>query len=356
MRLNPSVAKVKPYVGGRPIEEVAREYGVAEIIKLASNESPTEPFPEVVEVIREAAAGVNRYPDSNCYVLTKDVSQRLSIPEENLWFGAGSSEILGVIATSLGGPGTKAVMGRPSFAMYSILTLVGGAEPVTVALDGEHRLDLDALGAALDVDTTVIYLCNPNNPTGTYLPARALESFIARAPEDVLVVVDEAYSEYVTAHDFGTMIPVALRRPNVVVLRTFSKIYGLAGLRIGYAIGMPETLGHLRRSQRPFTVTALAQNAAREALRYPGRVEERRHENERGRDLLVEGLGERGVPAVPSQTNFVYFELGPDAERLNEGLLEQGVIIRLIADGWARVSVGTEYENRRFLLAMDKAL
>lgn len=356
MRLNPSVAKVKPYVGGRPIEEVAREYGVAEIIKLASNESPTDPFPEVVAAIRDLAAGVNRYPDSNCYLLARDASQRLSVPEECLWFGAGSSEILGVIATSVGGPGTKAVMPWPSFAMYPISTLVGGGEPVYVALDEGHRLDLDALGAEVDPDTTVVYLCNPNNPTGTHLPARSVEAFISRVPAEVLVVVDEAYSEYATAHDFATMIPVALRQPNVVVLRTFSKIYGLAGLRIGYAIGMPETLGHLRRAQRPFTVTALAQEAAREALRYPGRVEERRHENEMGRDLLVAGLGERGVPAVPSQANFVYFELGPDAERLNEELLHHGVIIRLAADGWARVSVGTEYENRRFLLAMDAVL
>lgn len=356
MRLNPSIAQVTPYVGGRPIEEVAREYGVEEVIKLASNESPTAPFPEVVEVIRGLASNVNRYPDPSCYHLTKDAAKRLSIPEDSLWFGAGSSEILRVIASSVGGEGAAAVIGWPSFAMYPIVTLIGGSTLVKVPLDADHRIDLGAMAAAIDEATTVVYVCNPNNPTGTHLAARAIEAFASKAPPHVLVVVDEAYSEYATAHDFGTMIPVALRQPNVVVLRTFSKIYGLAGLRIGYAVGMPETLRLLRRSQRPFTVTEIAQEAAREALRYPGRVEERRRENEAGRQLLVDGLAKRGVQVVPSQTNFVYFELGPDAARLNEELLHRGMIIRMAGAGWARVSVGTEYENRRFLMTMDQIL
>ncbi|NND84732.1 MAG: aminotransferase class I/II-fold pyridoxal phosphate-dependent enzyme, partial [Acidimicrobiia bacterium] len=170
------------------------------------------------------------------------------------------------------------------------------------------------------------------------------------------VVVDEAYGDYVTAHDWGTMIPVALRQPNVVVLRTFSKIYGLAGLRIGYAVGMPDTIAGLRRAQRPFTVGQLAQEAAREALRYPGRVEERRLENERGRRMIFDGLLERGIDAVPSQANFVYCDLGPDTERLVEELLRRGVIIRTYGDGWSRVSVGTELENRRFLMALDQSM
>ncbi len=356
MRLNPSVARITPYVGGRPIAEVVREYGVEEVIKLASNESPTEPFPEVVEVIRSLAASVNRYPDSDCHRLTIDAAKHLSVPGESLWFGSGSSELLRVIASSIGGPGTKAVMGWPSFAMYPIVTMVGGADPVMVALDPDHRIDLDGMESAIDESTTVVYVCNPNNPTGTYLPPRAVEAFISRVPERVLVVVDEAYAEYATAHDFGTMIPLALRKPNVVVLRTFSKIYGLAGLRVGYAVGTPPTLRSLRRSQRPFTVTEMAQEAAREALRYPGRVEERRRENERGRGLLVEGLLQRGLDAVRSQANFVYFEVGTDLASLNEELLKRGVIIRLSDAGWARVSVGTEYENRRFLMVLDQVL
>ncbi len=356
MRLNPSISRITPYVGGRPIEEVAREYGVTEVIKLASNESPTEPFPEVVERIRELAPGVNRYPDSNCFALTKDAARQMAVPEGSLLFGSGSSELLRVIASSIGGPGTTSVMGWPSFAMYPISTMIGGGDPVMVPLDPDHRLDLDGMLDALDETTAIVYVCNPNNPTGTHRSARAIEAFISRAASHVLVVVDEAYAEYATAHDFGTMIPVALRRPNVVVLRTFSKIYGLAGLRIGYAIGMPETLAAIRRSQRPFTVTELAQGAAREAMRYPGRVEERRLENDRGRRLLAEGLAERGVVAVPPQTNFVYFELGPEFARLNEDLLRRGVIVRLADPGWARVTVGTEYENRRFLMALDEVL
>jgi histidinol-phosphate aminotransferase len=210
----------------------------------------------------------------------------------------------------------------------------------------------DAIGDA----TSVVYVCNPNNPTGTYRSAVDVESFIESVPSEVLVVVDEAYAEYVTAHDWGTMIPIALRQPNVIVLRTFSKIYGLAGLRIGYAVGMPGTLAGLRRAQRPFTVSQLAQAAAREALRYPGRVERRRLENERGRRLLTDGLLDRGIEAIPSQANFVYCDLGPDTGRLVEDLLRKGVIIRTYGDGWSRVSVGTEMENRRFLMALDQAM
>ncbi len=356
MRFNPSVARITPYVGGRPIDEVVREYGISEVIKLASNESPTEPFPEVVDRIRAVAPGVNRYPDSSCHVLARDASARLSIPVESLWFGAGSSELLRVIATSVGGAGTSAVFPWPSFAMYPIVTMIAEADPAPVPLDPDHRVDLEAMFTALDDRATVVYVCNPNNPSGTHQPARAIEAFISKVPDHVLVVVDEAYAEYATAHDFGTMIPLALRRPNVLVLRTFSKIYGLAGLRVGYAVAMPDTIASLRRSQRPFTVTQIAQEAAREAIRYPGRVEERRRENERGRDLLTSGLAERGVTVVGSQTNFVYFELGPEATRVNEELLRRGVIIRLADPGWARVSVGTEYENQRFLMALDQVL
>ncbi len=356
MRWNPALDGMSPYVGGKPIEEVAREYGVRDVVKLASNESPTEPFPEVLEVIREMAATVNRYPDDRCHALALDASQRLRTPVESLWFGGGSGDLLRSISTALGGPDSEAVFGDPSFGLYSVFTVLASGVGVPVALDGDHRLDLEAMRDAITDATSIVYVCNPNNPTGTYRSAAEVEAFIRAVPRDVLVVVDEAYAEYVTAPEWGTMIPVALRDPNVVVLRTFSKIYGLAGLRIGYAVGMPETLAGLRRAQRPFTVSQLAQEAAREALRYPGRVEERRAENERGRTLLLEGLAERGLDVVPSQANFVYCDLGPDTERLYEELLRRGVIIRTYPGGWSRVSVGTELENRRFLMALDQTL
>lgn len=356
MRWNPALDGIEPYVGGKPIEEVAREYGVRDVVKLASNESPTEPFPEVLEVIREMAATVHRYPDDRCHALGIDASERLGIPVESLWFGGGSGDLLRTLSTALGGVGSEAVFGVPSFGLYPVFTTLAGATGIGIPVDAERRLDLGAMHDAIGDATSVVYVCNPNNPTGTYRSAVDVESFIESVPSEVLVVVDEAYAEYVTAHDWGTMIPIALRQPNVIVLRTFSKIYGLAGLRIGYAVGMPGTLAGLRRAQRPFTVSQLAQAAAREALRYPGRVERRRLENERGRRLLTDGLLDRGIEAIPSQANFVYCDLGPDTGRLVEDLLHKGVIIRTYGDGWSRVSVGTEMENRRFLMALDQAM
>lgn len=355
MRLNPAVDRISPYVGGRPIEEVAREYGVTDVVKLASNESPTEPFPEVVAALEAAVRSVNRYPDQHAFELTGGVAEHLGVERDRLWFGAGSSELLGAIALAVGGPGTAAVFAWPSFAMYPIGTMRAGAEPVRVPLDDAWRHDLDALGAAIDHRTTVIYLCNPNNPTGTVLPGDDVEAFVRAVDEDVLVVVDEAYHEYVTDPAYRSMLPLALERPNVLVLRTFSKVYGLAGLRIGYAVGDPATLVALRKPQRPFTVTQLAQVAAREAIRHAARVVERRAENAAGRRLLEAGLADRGLDVAESQANFVYTEVGPVAERVNQGLLERGVIVRPFGEA-LRVSVGTEIENRRFLMALDQVL
>lgn len=355
MRLNPAVDRIAPYVGGRPIEEVAREFGVADVVKLASNESPTEPFPEVVEAVAAAVGGVNRYPDQHVYALAAELADALGVSPDNLWFGGGSSELLGSIALSAGGVGSTAVFAWPSFAMYPIGTQRSGADPVRVPLDGGYRHDLPALAAAIDDRTSIVYVCNPNNPTGTVVGGDDVEAFCASAPAEVLVVVDEAYHEYVTDPGHRSMLPLALRRPNVVVLRTFSKIYGLAGLRIGYAVGVPDTLAALRRSQRPFTVSQLAQVAARVAIGFPERVEQRRAENAAGRRVLEAGLADRGLRVASSQTNFVYTEVGPSADLVDRGLLERGVIVRRFGEA-IRVSVGTDIENRRFLLALDQVL
>jgi histidinol-phosphate aminotransferase len=355
MRPNPAVERIAPYVGGRPIEEVAREYGISDVVKLASNESPTEPFPEVVEAVAAAASGINRYPDQHVFHLSAELAEVLGVTREHLWFGGGSSELLGAIALSAGGPGTTAVFAWPSFAMYPIGTQRSGADPVMVPLDDAHRHDLAGLGDAIDERTTIVYVCNPNNPTGTALAGDDVEAFCRSAPSDVLVVVDEAYHEYVTDPAHRSMLPLAVRRPNVLVLRTFSKIYGLAGLRIGYAVGDPDTLGALRRSQRPFTVTQPAQVAARTAIRFPERVEQRRAENAAGRRILELGLADRGLRVAASQTNFVYTEIGPSVESVNQGLLERGIIVRRFGEA-IRVTVGTEVENRRFLLALDQVL
>jgi len=345
IRINPLVAEVIPYVGGRPIEEVAREFGIEEVVKLASNECPVPPFPEVRAVIADLASKVNRYPDNNCYLLTKAASKALSIPEENLWFGAGSSALLREISNSVGGEGTSAIFAEPAFALYKIITWMAGARPMAVPVDSDHGHDFPAMLDEIDETTTVVYICNPNNPTGTMASAEAVDDFIAAVPSNVLVVVDEAYNDF--ADDFRSAIPHALERDNVVVLRTFSKIYGLAGLRIGYAIGKAAVLSALRKSQPPFTVTQLAQDAAMEALKYPERIEERRLANAAGRAFISNQLRDAGLEVADSQTNFVYFHLGDEQSRVNQRLLERGVIMRMFGGGWARLSVGTEDENQR---------
>ena len=241
------------YSPGLPIEEVARRYGITDIVKLASNENPLPPFPEVSAAIAEIASGVNRYPDSGCFELTRAVSGATGIPEESLWFGAGSSELLSAVARAVGGAGTSFVFGWPSFAMYPVNAGLGGAEAIHVPLDGEQRYDLDAMAGAIRADTTLVFVCNPNNPTGTYRSHADVTAFIEGVDPDVLVIVDEAYAEYVVADDYESAIPLALERPNVVVARTFSKMYGLAGLRVGYMVGGSATLGSLKRAQLPFS-------------------------------------------------------------------------------------------------------
>lgn len=346
----PDLEAIPRYVPGKPIDEVARDYGIESIDKLASNECPDPPFPEVVEAIARASTSINRYPDSSCHELTKVVADHLHLPEAALWFGAGSSEILRCTALSVGGPGTSAVFAHPSFVMYTISTLVAHSEAITVPLADHHEHDLDAMLAAIRDDTTIVYVCNPNNPTGGIRSGDDVAAFLDEVPERVTVVVDEAYAEYVTDESWRTMIDIS--RPNLLVARTFSKIYGLAGLRIGYAIGAPPLIDRLRGTQPPFSVSTVAQTAAIAAVGLGNRVAERRDENAKGRNVLVDGLSARGIEPSPSQTNFVYFEPPSDPAELAESLLRRGVIVRALGPG-IRVTVGTAAENARFFDAWD---
>jgi len=240
--------------------------------------------------------------------------------------------------------------------MYPINAALGGSEPIRVPLDSRHRYDLDRMAGAIRPDTTLVFLCNPNNPTGTYRAASDVRAFVEGISDDTLVVLDEAYAEYVVADDYESGIPLALTRPNVIVARTFSKMYGLAGLRVGYMIGYPDTIGSLRRAQIPFSVNSLAQIAAITSLGYPDRVVERVKVNRQGIAFLEQELDVRGIEWVPSQANFVWMRLGPDNAALCQALMERGVIVRPLSDEWARVSIGTDSENRRFFSALDGVL
>ncbi|MFQ5948712.1 MAG: histidinol-phosphate transaminase [Acidimicrobiia bacterium] len=354
LKFRSDLESVTPYSPGKPIEEVARELGLSEIAKLASNESPLPPFPEVQQVLAAGIEGSNRYPDNSCYHLTQVLADHLGISPERLLVGAGSTDLLRCTGEALGGTGTSAVYATPSFVMYAIITRLAGAEAVEVPLDSHMRHDLDGMAKAIRADTTVVYVCNPNNPTGTYVASAALRSFIDEVPETVLVVVDEAYHHYATAADYATMLPEALGRHNVVVAHTFSKVYGLAGLRVGFLVGDPDALGYIRRAQMPFSVNSLAQAAAVECLRHPDRVEQRVKQNAKARQFLGEELQRRNIPFVESQTNFLLVDLGESA-RYSEDLMKRGVIVRPMGE-YLRVTIGTEVENHKLLAGLDALL
>jgi histidinol-phosphate aminotransferase len=356
VRIRPNVREIVPYQPGKPEDEVARELGLSEIVKLASNECPLPPFPEVFRVMSEHLAGVNRYPDNDRFHLTGALAAHLAVPEESVWCGAGSTELLMCIATAVGGEGTSMVYAWPSFVMYRIAARVTGSQAVEVPLDGEMRHDPEAIVGAVRPDTAAVFVCNPNNPTGTHISAKAVSALVDALSEDVLVVVDEAYHEYVRADDYGSMVALAVERPNVLVTRTFSKVYGLAGLRVGYAVGRGDVVTELRKVQAPFTVSDVAQAAAVEALRHPARVAERVRLNAAGIDLLHEELTRRRIVHCESQTNFVFLRLGEDETLAHQLLLRRGVIVRPLSGGWLRVTVGTEPENRRFLGSLDAVL
>jgi histidinol-phosphate aminotransferase len=355
VRIRPEVRQIVAYTPGKPEDEVARELGLTDIAKLASNECPEPPFPEVERAIAAAAAGVHRYPDNDRFRLTEALSKHLGVPRERILIGAGSTELLLCLAGAVGGGGSM-VYAWPSFVMYRIAAKLGESEAVEVPLDAGLRHDPDALVAAVRNDTRALFVCNPNNPTGTYISGEAVRGLIQRVPEDVLVVIDEAYHEYVREPDYETMLPLAAERDNVVVTRTFSKVYGLAGLRVGYAVGSPELITELRKVQAPFSVSDLAQAAAIEALRHQRRVEERVRRNTAALERFRIELEARGVEHPPSQANFVSIRPGGDEVHLFEALLERGVIVRPMSQGWLRVTVGTEEENTRFFSALDSVL
>lgn len=349
------LTNIPVYKPGRSPEDVRREYGLDSVIKLASNECPYEPFPAVLEAITQAASQVNRYPDNQTHDVRAALAAHLRVSPAQLWMGGGSNELMYVTALAVGGPGTSAVYAAPSFGLYGISTHLAMAEGIEVPLDRAFRHDLDGMLAAIRPDTTVVYVCNPNNPTGTHVSAQQIRAFVEAIPEDVLIVIDEAYHEFVTAVDFASAVPLALERDNVVVAHTFSKAYGLAGLRAGYFVGSGATLDQLRRIQLPFSVSALAQVAVREAIRHQDLLAERVAANSVGLKLVKDGLARLGVEFADSQTNFLYVRPPIPATDCFQSLQERGVIVRDVG-GAVRITIGTEEENQRLLRALDDVL
>lgn len=347
-----------PYKVGRQMADVAREHGLdlSEIVKLTANEGPEGPFPGVNDAVTAVLSDSNRYPDNDCWDLGHRLAEELDVDFSNLLFGAGSVALLVEIGLAMGGPGTNIVYGWPSFVMYRFAALWAGSESREVPLGADHALDLEAMRRAMDDGTRVVIVCNPNNPTGTIKPAEEIEAFIDDVPEDVLVVVDEAYHEFVTDPLYRTEIPLAIERPNVVILRTFSKIYALAAHRVGYAVARADLITELRKAQAPLTVSRVAQVAATATLGQPEELARRRDLNEARRHHVVGALSERGLDAAESHTNFVYFQLGDHTDAIVQQMTTRGVLIRPMSGGWVRATIGAEAENRRFLEALDSVL
>lgn len=355
----PEIAALSPYEVGRPISEVARDLGLdpGSIIRLTANETPFGPFPGVAEAAAEALSGANRYPDNDLWELSHALASELGVDRSNLMFGNGSVALLVDAVSAVGGPGTRVVYAWPSFVMYRFAAIWAGSDYLEVPLDGSHRHDLHAMSEAMDDQTRIVFVCNPNNPTGTIVSHEEMESFLDSIPESVLVVIDEAYHDFVEDPRYATAISTAVQRENVLVLRTFSKIYGLAGQRLGYGVGSAALITELRKAQQPLTVNAVAQAAALASLGQPQELERRARANAAGRHHLVGVMDERVLEHAESHTNFVYFRMPLDDSRaISTEFAARGVIIRPMSGGWMRVTVGTETENRRFVEVLDEVL
>ncbi len=354
----PYVRAISPYQPGKPITELAREMGIPvdNILKLASNENPLGMSPKAKEAVVAAIGGVERYPDQ--FDLIKAVSTRCGVVQNQVVLGNGSNDVLDLIARVFLAPGRSAIFAQHAFAVYPLATLSIGAELIsTPAKNYGH--DLDAMLAAIRPDTRIVWIANPNNPTGNFLPYPEVRAFLEAVPRDVVVVLDEAYNEYLLPSDRVDTASWIKDFPNLVVCRTLSKIYGLAGLRIGYALASAEVADLMNRVRQPFNVNNLALAGALAALDDDEFLQASYELNRRGMAQIVAGLARLGLEYIEPHGNFVTFKAG-DAAAVNQKLLQQGVIVRPIGGyglpEWLRVTIGTESENTRFLEALERAL
>jgi len=348
------------YIPGRPIEEVERELRI-HAIKLASNENPLGPSPKAVEAVRSAVAESNRYPDGGTHLLRDKLARLHSVGMDQIFMGLGSSEIIDLAARILLTRGKTGVTSHGSYAPFSLAIRASGAELVRVPQQ-DFAFDLRAIADAVAAnrDTRIVYLANPNNPTGTAFGADELQEFLGRVPADVLVVLDEAYTHYADRPDMPDSVQLFCEHKNLLVMRTFSKVYGLAGLRVGYGVGDTPVLDAMNKLRTPFNLAGVSQAAALAALDDAEHVNRSIRENAAERARLTKGLLELGLRPVRSHTNFIFIDIGPEAQELCDELLHEGVIVRPL--GWMgfpeaiRVSVGIASENDKLLAVMGRLL
>jgi histidinol-phosphate aminotransferase len=357
----PGVQQLSPYQPGKPIDELAREFDLnpADIIKLASNENPLGPSDKVQAAISKELKDLSRYPDGNGFELKSILSEKLEVTIKQITLGNGSSDILEFIVKAFINPGDEVVVSQHAFAIYGLVTQMQGGKTIQVpAKNWGH--DLDAMANAITDKTKIVFVTNPNNPTGTYSSKLQVETFLAKVPEHVIVLLDEAYFEYVDKADYTSGIDYLSDYPNLVVTRTFSKAYGLAALRVGYGVSSEQLADIMNRVRPPFNVDSFALAAAVASIKDESYVRQSKELNDQGMSQLEAGFDQLNVNWIPSVGNFICFEIPGRAMDVFNGLLAKGVIIRPVANyempDYLRVSIGTQQENQRFLLELKSLL
>jgi len=357
LRSSPRISSIPRYEAGLTSAEVLAAYGLESAVKLASNESPFPPLPEVERVVASRISVLNRYPDPPARALRAALAERHGVGPEQVVIGNGSCELILLAGQALLDPGTTVIHAEPSFSLYPHLASASGAEGIAVPLTADGAHDLETMAAAIDERTRLVVICNPNNPTGVFLPPERIASLLDAIPSDVAVLVDEAYFDFVARPDAGRIMSLARTAPNLLVTRTFSKAHGLCGLRVGYGVGSEDWIAALDRVRQPFNTNALAQAAALESLGHPAAFVERTEAIVAERERVARALAGMGVTAPPSQANFLSIDAEPD---WHERLLRSGVIVRdgraLGAPGTLRVSIGLPEENDAFLEALSRLI
>lgn len=358
IKVSKDIADIIPYPPGKPLEELEREMGIEGAIKLASNENPLGPSKKAMAAIRKGLLKVQRYPDGAGYYLTEALAERWKVPPSQVIIGNGSNEIIELLIRTFILPGDEALMADPSFSLYRLVVTTGHGKAVQVPLK-EGRHDLDRMAKGVTAKTKLIFICNPNNPTGTIVRRKEVERFISKIPKRILIIFDEAYAEFATDPEFPQTIPFIREGAPLIALRTFSKIYGLAGLRIGYGISRPEVVDYMNRVRQPFNTNLPAQQGALAALSDEAHVARSLANNAAGMKYLTAAFREIGISYLPSETNFICFDLGgadPSAgKKVYGALLRKGVIIRHLEGTRLRVTIGLPSENRRFIEALKAA-
>ncbi|UCH95900.1 MAG: histidinol-phosphate transaminase [Candidatus Aminicenantes bacterium] len=361
--INPNVLDMVPYKPGKPIEELQREYNLERVVKLASNENPSGVSPHVADAIKNEIPNLNFYPENDSYYLRHRIAEYNGIPAENVIVSAGSVELIRMIVSTFLHPGQTVLTSEKTFLMYKIAAIEKGGKNafIEAPMRDDHTYDLDAIYRLVDDKTKIIFIANPNNPTGTMVNKQEVMDFIHKVPENKIIVFDNAYQEYVSnPDDYPDGIAEAVNRKNVIVLRTFSKIYSLSGLRVGYGVAHGETISYLNRVKPPFNVTRLAQAAAMASLENDDFKHQSAALNSKNKEKLFFHLKEIGLQVIPTETNFLFFFPGVDTVELNQRLLKEGVIIRpLHAFGVPeamRVTVGLAEDNNFFIEKLRKVL